>query len=171
MDILHLVDRLEETIKESQRLFFGNTRMVDERRIWPLLDQMRISIPDEVRRAERIIREKERILAQAHEEAARITGLARGEAAELTAAHSIVQAAEARLAGIRIRAEQEVINIRAEADEYAFDTLCDIEANMKRALTVIENGIMALEAKREQRAATEQANEQSRATQTQHEAR
>jgi hypothetical protein len=149
MDILHLVDRLEETVKESSRLFFSNTRLVDERRIWPLLDQMRISIPDEVRRAERVIREKERILAQAHEEAARITALARSEAAELTAEHNILQAAESRLSNIRERTEQEVAGIRAEADEYAFETLCDLEEHMKRTLTVIENGITALEAKRE----------------------
>jgi len=160
MDILHLVDRLEETIKESTRLFFSNTRLVDERRIWPLLDQIRISIPDEVRRAERIIREKERILAQAHEEAARITALARNEAAELTAEHNIIQAAESRLASIRQRTKQEVASIRAEADEYAFETLCDLEENLKRALTVIENGITALEAKREHFAA-KRDNQQS----------
>jgi len=153
MDILHLVDRLEETIKESSRLFFSSSRLVDERRVWPLLDQMRISIPDEVRRAERIIREKERILAQAHEEAARITALARNEAAQLTAEHNIIQAAESRLVGIRERTEQEVANIRTEADEYAFETLCDLEENLKRTLTVIENGITALDAKRERSAA------------------
>ena len=160
MDILHLVDRLEETIKESSRFFFGSSRMVDERRVWPLLDQMRISIPDEVRRAERIIRDKERILAQAHEEAARITALARNEAAQLTAEHNIIQAAESRLVGIRERTEHAVAHIRAEADEYAFDTLCDMEENLKRALTVIGNGITALEAKRE-RYAVERAVEQA----------
>ena len=69
MDILHLIDRLEETFKSSKNLPFSNLRLVDERLLWPLLDQMRISIPDEVRRAERIIREKERTMAQAHEEA------------------------------------------------------------------------------------------------------
>ncbi|NLE44177.1 MAG: ATP synthase F0 subunit B [Chloroflexi bacterium] len=145
MDILHLVDRLEEVVKGSSRLLFGNIRLVDERQIWPLLDQMRISIPDEVRRAERIIREKERVLAQAHEEAERITTLARSEAAQLTAEHSIIQAAETRVAGIRERAEREIQTVRAEADEYAFNTLCNLEQELKRALTVIENGIQALE--------------------------
>ncbi|MCJ7738430.1 MAG: hypothetical protein MUQ10_14155, partial [Anaerolineae bacterium] len=128
----------------------------------PLLDQMRISIPDEVRRAERIIREKERILAQAHEEAARITALARNEATELTAEHNIIQAAESRLVGIRERIQHEVANIRAEADEYAFETLCDLEENLKRTLTVIENGITALESKRE-RSAAEHAAKQTEA--------
>jgi len=151
MDILYLVDRLEEIVKKSKQVPFRGLRMVDESEIWPLLDQMRISIPDEVRRAERIIREKERTLAQAHEEAERIVALARSEAARLSAEHTIAQAAEGRAAIIRERAEREADKVRAGADEYAFEVLCRLEQEMKRALTVIENGIRAIEAERERR--------------------
>ena len=42
MDILHLVDRLEEIFRKSRHI--GNTRLVDERRVWPLFDRMRISL-------------------------------------------------------------------------------------------------------------------------------
>ena len=148
MDILHLIDRLEEAFKSSKGLPFSNLRLVDERRLWPLLDQMRISIPDEVRRAKRIIREKERTMAQAHEEAERIVALARSEAAQLTAEHTIAQAADTRAAATRERAEREVETIRAGADDYAFDVLCKLEQDMRRALTVIENGIRSIEAER-----------------------
>lgn len=151
MDILHLIDRLEEAIKGSKRLPFSGLRLVDERRIWPLLDQMRISIPDEVRRAERIIREKERTIAQAHEEAERIVTLARSEAAQLTAEHSIAQVAKSQAATIHEQAEQEAESVRAGADDYAFDVLCKLEQDMRRALTVIENGIHAIQAEREMR--------------------
>jgi len=148
MDILHLIDRLEEAIKGSRRLVFSGLRLVDERRIWPMLDQMRISIPDEVRRAERIIREKERTLAQAHEEAERIVELARSEAAQLTAEHIVAQAAEEQAIAIRERAEREAESVRVGADDYAFDTLCQLEQELKRALTVIENGIRAIQVER-----------------------
>ena len=149
MDILHLIDRLEEAVKGGKHLPFSNLRLVDERRIWPLLDQMRISIPDEVRRAERIIREKDRTMAQAYEEAERIVALARNEAARLTAEHTIAQAAEARATAIRERAEREAESIRSGADDYAFDVLCKLEQELKRALTVIENGIRTIQAERE----------------------
>lgn len=145
MDILHLVDRLEEAIKGSKRFPFGSLRLVDESRIWPILDQMRISIPDEVRRAERVIREKERTLAQAHEEAERIVALARSEAAQLTADHVVVEAAEKQVAAIRERAEREVESVRTGADDYAFGVLCQLEQNLKQALTVIENGIRTIQ--------------------------
>lgn len=145
MDIQYLVDRLEEIVKESKRLPFGSLRLVDERRIWSLLDQMRISIPDEVRRAERVIREKERTMAQAHEEAERIVTLARSEAAKLTAEHTIAQAAETRATSIREQAERQAESIRAGADDYAFDVLCQMEQELKRALTVVENGIRSIQ--------------------------
>lgn len=151
MDILHLIDRLEEMIKKGKRWPIGNTRLVDERQIWPLLDQMRISIPDEVRRAERIIREKERSLAQAHEEAERIVSLARQEAAQITAEHSIASAAEERAAAIRRQAKREAKGIREGADNYAFDVLCQLEQELKRALTVIENGIRTIQVERQNR--------------------
>jgi cell division septum initiation protein DivIVA len=148
MDILHLVDRMEEIIKESRRVPFGNLRLLDERRIWPLLDQMRISVPDEMRRAERIIRERERAKAQATEEAERIVELARQEAAQLAADHSIARKADREAAAIREQARQDARQIVAGADEYAFDVLCDLEQELKRALTVIENGIREVEARR-----------------------
>ncbi len=149
MDIMHLIDRLEEVIKKSKRLPFGSLRLVDERNIWPLLDQMRISIPDEVRRAERTIREKERTMAQAHEEAERVVALARSEAAQLTAGHSLVGAAEERAAAIREQAVREAESVRTGADGYAFDVLCQLEQDLKQSLTVIENGIHTIQVKRE----------------------
>jgi vacuolar-type H+-ATPase subunit H len=153
MDILYLVDRLEEIVKGSRQVPFGRLRLVNETRIWPLLDQMRISIPDEVRRAERIIREKERTIAQAKEEAERIIELARQEAVEITAEHSIAQAAETRAESIRKQAEREADQTRAGADDYAFDVLCNLEQDLKKALTVIENGIRTIQAERESQGA------------------
>ena len=149
MDILHLVDRLEEIVKGSTQLPFSGLRLVDERRLWPLLDQMRISIPDEVRRAERIIREKERTIAQAQEEAERIVALARSEAAQLTAEHTIAQAAEARAVSIREQAKREAQGVRIGADDYAFDVLCKLDQDLRRTLTVIENGIRTIQAERD----------------------
>ncbi|MEE8389764.1 MAG: hypothetical protein V3S14_03075 [Anaerolineae bacterium] len=151
MDILHLVDRLEEIVKGSTQLPFSGIRLVDERHIWPLLDQMRISIPEEVRRAERTIREKDRTMAQAQEETERIVTLARSEAAKITADHTVVQAAEEQAAAIHAQAKEEAEDILVGADDYAFEVLCNLEQEMRRALTVIENGLQAIQAERESR--------------------
>jgi hypothetical protein len=91
-------------------------------------------------------------MAQAHEEAERIISLARTEAAELTAEHSLAKAAEERASAIRQQAERDAEGVRKGADGYAFDVLCQLEQEIKRALTVIENGIHTIQVERESRA-------------------
>lgn len=145
MDILHLVDRLEEIVKQSPRLPFSAVRFVDERRVWALMDQMRISIPDEVRRAQQVNRQRDRVLAQAREEAERVVQQSQERVAELIADHPISQAAETRAVSVREQAEREIVQLRAGADDYAFNTLCRLEEELHRALRVVSNGLRRIE--------------------------
>ncbi len=82
MDILHLVDRLEELFNNSKPLPLSRNVVVDENAFMDIIDQMRISIPDEVKKAQQIIAQKDRILAQAQEEANRTVQIAREKASE-----------------------------------------------------------------------------------------
>ena len=96
MDIQHLVDRLEQVLNESSRLPLSAYLMVNEDRIYNIIDQMRVAVPEEVKRANRIESEKDRILAQAKEEADRIRELAKQEAGELVKRDAITLSAQQR---------------------------------------------------------------------------
>jgi vacuolar-type H+-ATPase subunit H len=146
MDILHLVDRIEETVKKSPRLPFSAFRLVDERKIWSLVEQMRISIPEEVRRAQRISQERDRFLAEARERAEGLVRQAEDRADELTSEHAISRAAEARAVTIREKADREASGLRADADAYVFNSLCQLEEELRRALQVVENGLRKIQA-------------------------
>jgi hypothetical protein len=65
MDIQHLVDRLEQALNDSPRIWLTANLIVNEDRIFSIIDQMRVAVPEEVKRANRIEAEKDRILAQA----------------------------------------------------------------------------------------------------------
>ena len=71
MDILHLVDRLEELFNGSSALPLTKKVVIDEEKLLDIIDQMRLAIPDEIKKAQSIINQKERIIAQSHEEANR----------------------------------------------------------------------------------------------------
>jgi fructose-specific phosphotransferase system component IIB len=77
MDILHLVDRLEELFNNSKPIPLTHNVMVDENAFMDIIDQMRISIPDDIKKAQQIMAQKDRILAQAQEEANRTVTIAR----------------------------------------------------------------------------------------------
>ena len=56
MDIQHLVDRLEDLIDEGRHMPFSKFTMIDEERALELIDQMRISIPEEIEKAHHFFR-------------------------------------------------------------------------------------------------------------------
>ena len=83
IDILYLVDRLENLITGSRRMPFVNQIMIREADILSIVDQMRTSIPDEIKQARRIIQEKERIIAQAQADASTLLARARAHRCRL----------------------------------------------------------------------------------------
>lgn len=145
MDILHLIDRLEEILNESRPLPFTHNVIVDEDRILDLIDQMRVAIPEEVKKAQQLLAQRDRILAQAQEEANRTLALAREKSEQLVERDAIVQAAQGRAEQIIAQAKTEVIDIRREADDYALDTLTRLELELDRSLTQVRNGIRTLQ--------------------------
>lgn len=154
MDIQHLVDRLEEILNTGKHVPFTSSTVIDEQRALELIDQMRISIPEEIEKAKRVLRERDRVMAQANEEAARIRELAREKSETLIQRDAITQAAQARAASIIEQSRHEADTIRAEADQYVIDVLSDLEDALTRTLTVVRNGIAHVKRERSQRPAT-----------------
>jgi hypothetical protein len=145
MDIQHLIDRLEKTLSESKRVPLTSSLIVDEDRVYSVIDQMRVSIPEEIKRANRVEAEKERILAQAKEEAERIRGLAKQEAIELVKRDAITVAAQQRSDNILERARREAEVLRHDADVYVMDVLAKLEEDLLRSLSVVRNGMRKVE--------------------------
>ena len=164
MDILHLVDRLEELFNESRPIPLTHNVIVDEDRMLEIIDQMRISIPDEVKNAEQIISQRDRVLAQAQEEATRTIKLAKDKGDDIVARDAIVEAAQARAEQIIAQARAEAENIRMDADDYIIETLGSLEAELTRLLNQARNGIATLTAER--RTSREQFNEDVEAEET-----
>lgn len=145
MDILHLIDRLEELLNQSRPLWFTHNVIVDEDRMLDLIDQMRVAIPDEIKKAQQVLAQKNRILAQAQEEANRTVAIAREKSEQLLERDAIVQSASARAEEILNQARADVENTRHEADDYVVDTLRRLEVELDRYLTQVRNGIMSLQ--------------------------
>lgn len=146
MDIQHYIDRLEQLLQDSRKLPFSSNVIVDEDRLMNIIDQMRVAIPDVVKRAERVEAERERILAQAKEEGERIRDLARQEAMELVDRDMIIQNAHQRADNILEHAHHEAARLRHDADDYVMRSLAQLEQDMTRSLGVIRNGIHRLQA-------------------------
>src|SRR5512137_2818106 len=96
MDILHLVDRLEELFNDSRAIPLTHNVIVDEDQMLALIDQMRVAIPDEVKKAQQLLVQRDRIVAQAQEESGRIIKIAQDKAAEMADQDNIAVMAQHR---------------------------------------------------------------------------
>ena len=141
MDILQLIDRLEELFNQSKNIPLTRNVMVDEDRMLDIIDQMRIAIPEEVKKAQQLLGQRDRVLAQAQEEANRTLDLARQKADQLVTKDTVAQEAQRRAEQILAQARAEADGIRTDADDYVIDSLTQLQAELERITNQVNNGI------------------------------
>lgn len=154
MDILHLIDRLEELFNESKPFLGTRKILMDEDKLLDLIDQMRLAIPEEVKVAQQVNSQKDRILAQASEEAARTINAAREKGIQLVERDNIVQSAKLRAEQIESQAKENAAQIRKDADKYAMETLVNLQIKLERNLAEVKRGIQILEQEQKQKNAS-----------------
>ncbi len=145
IDILHLLDRLETQLSKGWRLPFTSNLVIEEDAVLDLIDQMRISIPEEVKQAKRFAAERDRLMEQAKEEADRIVSTAKRQTDNLMTDHEVVKLAQQKADEIIVQANESADVIKAEADVYVMDVLSEMEEQLLRLITTVRNGIQQVE--------------------------
>jgi hypothetical protein len=115
--------------------------MVDEDRMLDIIDQMRIAIPEEVKKAQQLLGQRDRVLAQAQEEANRTLEIARQKADQLMSKDVVVQEAQRRGDQVLAQARAEAENTRADADDYVLQSLTQLQEELERISNQVSNGI------------------------------
>jgi hypothetical protein len=144
-DILFLVERLESLVAAAKKVPLTNNVVLDQAAMLELVDQLRISVPDEVRQAKRITEEVTRITEHARDEADQIAARAQEQAAQMLEERELVKLAQQRAAEIIEQASREAGEVRRGADEYAAGVLIRLEGECIKALTSIKRGIDMLD--------------------------
>jgi F0F1-type ATP synthase membrane subunit b/b' len=141
MDVLVLIDRLEEMVEDARSFpGFGNTAMVDRDAAYDLIDQMRQSIPEELKQARWIVKERQSMLDEARSESDRIVQQAREEAEKLVSEEEVIKQAEKQGADIVEDSRRREREVRLGAEDYADDVLGNLEDNLGRLLGAVQRG-------------------------------
>ncbi|MEP7198730.1 MAG: hypothetical protein ABI874_02825 [Chloroflexota bacterium] len=157
MDILFLIDKLEKLVQDSRKVPVSNARLINEAAILEIIDQLRTTVPEEVKAARQIQQQKDRFMAQGKEEANRMIDIARQQADQLVSAHDVTRAAEARGQTIIERAQREAADIRRGADGYAEQVLTVLDERIAHAQHQIRSGLVELSSRRGDAQATDDA--------------
>jgi cell division septum initiation protein DivIVA len=140
MDVLVLIDRLDDLVHNAKQVPLTDQVRVDKEEIYDLLDQMRATIPEEIKQARWIVKERQEMLAEAKREAERIVKEGRERQERLIADEEIVKAAERAAEDIIEDARAHEREIRLGAEDYADEILDTLETNLSKFITAVQRG-------------------------------
>ena len=137
----------------GRKLPLTNSVIIDQADALEWIDQLRVTIPEEIKSARRVTNEVERLLEQAREEAEQILARAQEQATYLIEERELTRQAEELSREILRQAALEAEAIRSGADDYASEVLVGLESEVMRTLKTIKRGLELLEDRRSSAAA------------------
>src|SRR5438105_53264 len=145
LDVMYLLERLEEVLGGGTRLPFMNRALVDDEECFEIIDQIRLTLPNEIRQARKVNADRDAVIHEAQVRADQILETAEAEARELVRDHHIAREAEARSDAIIAQAERRATQVKREVDEYAYQVLLDLDKRLEGLVGTVRSGLRSLE--------------------------
>lgn len=147
MDVLELIDKLDDLIHNARPVPLTDQVRIDRDAIFELLDEMRSTIPEEVKQARWIVKERQEMLAEARREADRMIAEARERAQHEISEQEVVRQAEREAQDMLEAARQREREVRLGAEDYADEVLGTLEVNLGKFLQAVQRGRERLQGK------------------------
>ncbi len=132
-DIEAFIEELEDLINSAKAPLTGggSKKVIDADAAYAILDDIKSSLPEDFKRARRILRERDEILNAADDEAKHIVTDAEDRANTLASDQEIVRIANDQAVEIRSNAEKDAREIRYWAENSAEQTFSKIEDELQ----------------------------------------
>jgi cell division septum initiation protein DivIVA len=140
MDVLVLIDKLDDLVHNAKTIPLSDSVRVDKEEIYDILDQMRATIPEEIKQARWIVKERQEMLAEAKREAERIVKEARERQERLISEEEVTRQAERAAEDIIEDARAREREIRLGAEDYADEILGTLETNLSKFTAAVQRG-------------------------------
>src|SRR4051794_795185 len=145
MDVLVLIDKLNDLVRSAKPVPLRDQVRVDKHKLYDILDHMRSTIPEEIKQARRIVKERQELLAEAEREAERMVKEARERQIQLVSGHELIRQAERATADITDDARAQEREIHVGAEDYADEILETLELNLAKFIAAVQRGRQRLQ--------------------------
>jgi hypothetical protein len=140
-DVEALLQRVRDLIDGARPAALSAQQVkVDRDELLDLLNQAIERLPEEVRSARWLMKERDEFLARSRREADDILAAARGQAERMVQRSEVMKAAEAKARRVLDQARAEAGRRRNEADDYCDKRLAQLETVLEKAMTVVNTG-------------------------------
>jgi vacuolar-type H+-ATPase subunit H len=140
VDPLDRIDEITALVEAARAVPMSSNCMVNRNDLLTMLEELRADMPAEIRRAQAMLEERDKIIAAGRREAERIIGDGEQEHHRLVSVSELTVSAEHEASRIVAEARAEAQRLRDEVEEYVDTTLANFEQMLQRTLVTVERG-------------------------------
>src|SRR4029079_9884263 len=135
-----LFRRVAEVIANARPMPLSATVMINKEEVLELLEEAIERLPDELRAARWLLKEREDFLVKTRRDADDILDAARARAERMVQRPEVVKAAELRARQTIDNADEEARRLRLDAEDYCDQKLASFEIVLERTLKTVAAG-------------------------------
>jgi len=136
--LMDYIDEIEEILDSSKNVPFSNKVSVDRERVFEVIAEIRMNLPNEIRQAQKIITEHDKIVNEAKNKAQSIIREGETTVERMTAEHEIYKKAVEKGNELIEQSKRTAQEIHINAYKYADDLLEKAELMVREYLIVLE---------------------------------
>jgi hypothetical protein len=134
MDLSARIQQLEELVRDAKSMPLSSSALLNRDEVLDLITQMKDSLPDEIKQARWIVRDREELLAKARRDAEAMVEAAREEQLRMASREAVVQRAQEEAGRIVQEASEDGRRLRLESEDYVDAKLAQLEGALQRIL-------------------------------------
>jgi F0F1-type ATP synthase membrane subunit b/b' len=132
MDLAARIQQLEELVREAKSMPLSSSALLNRDELLELVKEMQDSLPEEIKQARWVVKDREELLAKARNESEAIVAAARAEQLEKASREAVVKKAQEEAERILAEAEEEARRVRLEAEDYVDAKLAQFQVVLQR---------------------------------------
>ncbi|WP_338673168.1 ATP synthase F0 subunit B [Streptomyces sp. SCSIO 30461] len=140
MDVQKKLDEIVEAVGNARSMPMSASCVVNRAELLAMLEEVREALPGSLARAQELIGDREQMVADARQEAARIIEAAHSERGSMVSGTQIALQSQEEADRILADARREAAEIRAEADEYVDSKLANFEVVLNKTIGSVDRG-------------------------------
>ena len=144
-DVEHMLRRLHELVASARPMPLSTSVMVNRDEVLDLLDETMERLPDELRAARWLLKEREEFLAKVKREGEDILDQARTRAERMVQRTEVVKASEARARKIIDAANDDAAQLKNEVEDFCDQKLASFEIVLERTIKLVGAGRQKLQ--------------------------
>ncbi len=141
-----VLDELTELMENARSLPMSTSVRVERDDVLKLLDEARTRLPDELREARYLLKEREDFLARTRREADELIAEAKSNLARMVQRTEVVKAADHRARQILDQAEDDARRMQHDAEDYCDQKLASFQVVLERVGRAVSQGRLRLSA-------------------------